>query len=77
MTKDQIKYLRYLDTLHHHEILPNRLYLIGRIQKAMNGTDDLDRYKKRYDLLDLMYPNPSWTEFVVKICTNIQKTTNS
>lgn len=66
MTEDQLKYLRYLDTLKHHEILLNRLYLIGRIKKAISS-DELEMYKKRYDLLDLMYPNPSWTEYVEKI----------
>ena len=66
MTKDELKYLKYLETLHHHEILPNRLYLIGRIQKAfMPGEKQM--YKKRYNLLDLMYPNPSWTEYVKKL----------
>ena len=66
ISEDGPEYSRFLRALPHHEILPNRLYLISKIQKSFDfGEKDL--YKERYRRLDEMYPNPSWTEYVKKL----------
>jgi hypothetical protein len=63
---DEERYKRYLKTLHHHEILPNRLYLIGRIQKSLTESEK-DLWLARYRILQYMNPNYSWDEFVEKL----------
>ena len=57
------RFKKYLKSLHHHEILPNRLYLIGRIQKALSDQEKR-LYKERYKVLQEMNPNHSWDQFV-------------
>jgi len=66
MTPDQETFKFYLDTLHHHEILPTRLYLISRIQKSLDP-GERKMYKKRYDILEKYNPNESWKGWVDKI----------
>ena len=63
------EYARYLISRHHHEILPERLWLINRIQKARNA-EEFKLYKDRYDLLESMYPNKSWKNYIerIKLC---------
>lgn len=60
-------YGRFLLTRHHHEILPERLWLIYRMKKA-SSEDEFQIYKERYDLLETLNPNESWTEYVKKLC---------
>lgn len=63
---DERRYKIYLETRHHHEILPERLYLIRRIQKSIDpGEKQL--YLNRYYLLEEMNPNKSWKEYVEKL----------
>lgn len=63
---DKLRYVQFLKTRHHHEILPERLYLIRRIQKSIDpGEEQL--YLNRYYLLEEMNPNKSWKEYVEKI----------
>lgn len=63
---DGMYYKEFLNTRHHHEILPERLYLIGRIQKSIDpGEKQL--YLNRYYLLEEMNPNKSWKEYVEKL----------
>lgn len=60
---DLKRYKEYLQTRHHHEILPERLYLIRRIMKSKElGEKQL--YIQRYNVLEEMHPNKSWKEFV-------------
>ena len=66
-TKDSLlEYSRHLLSRHHHEILPERLWLITRIQKA-NTLVEMKMYKDRYDLLESMHPNESWRTYIDKI----------
>jgi hypothetical protein len=60
---DNLRYVKFLNTRHHHEILPERLYLIRRIQKAIDPCEK-QFYLNRYYLLEEMNPNKSWKEFV-------------
>lgn len=59
-------YKIFLGTRHHHEILPERLYLISRIEKSITKNEKR-LYIKRYKLLEKMNPNSSWTEYVNKL----------
>jgi hypothetical protein len=63
---DEERYTEYLKSRHHHEILPERFFLIGRIQKAFEK-DEKDFYIKRYSILQAMHPNHSWDEYVEKL----------
>ena len=60
-------YGKFLLTRHHHEILPERLWLIHRIKMA-SSDDEFQMYKERYDLLETLNPNESWTGYVKKLC---------
>jgi hypothetical protein len=66
MTEDQKKFKNFLDSRHHHEILPTRLYLISRIQKSLDP-GERKMYKDRYDILEKHNPNLSWKGWVDKI----------
>ena len=63
---DGMYYKEFLNTRHHHEILPERLYLISRIKKAIEP-GEIKLYLDRYHLLEEMNPNPSWSEYVEEI----------
>ena len=63
-TKDSLQdYGHHLMTRHHHEILPERLWLISRIRKSPDA-EERKLYKDRYDLLETIYPNESWKEYI-------------
>ena len=64
VTKDSLEdYQQHLMTRHHHEILPERLWLISRIRKSANA-EERKLYKDRYNLLETIYPNESWKEYI-------------
>ena len=56
-------YGKFLITRHHHEVLPERLWLISRIKKA-SSQEEFEMYKARYDLLETLHPNESWKQYV-------------
>jgi hypothetical protein len=62
-------YGKFLITRHHHEILPERLWLISRIKKA-NSDNEFGMYKARYELLETLHPNESWGSYVRKLIKN-------
>ena len=62
-------YGKFLITRHHHEILPERLWLISRIKKA-GSNDEFEMYKARYELLETLHPNESWGQYVKKLIEN-------
>ena len=68
---DAIRYKKFLKTRHHHEILPERLFLISKIKKAFTE-DERGLYLNRYMILEEMNPNPSWFEYVNNLTKGVK-----
>ena len=66
MPGDLIRYKKFLKTRHHHEILPERLFLISKIKKAFSDAEK-QLHLDRYMILEKMNPNSSWIEYVNKL----------
>lgn len=71
MPKDMTRYKKFLKTRHHHEILPERLFLISKIKKSFTE-DERGLYLNRYMILEEMNPNPSWFEYVNNLTKGVK-----